>query len=64
MESDIEGRKSELTTKTPVFKDLEAFYHKRSEEYDAMKKLIVCEYYKKIFSNILFKRDKLICLSS
>ncbi|GFS21532.1 laminin subunit alpha-2 [Elysia marginata] len=41
MENDIEECKSELTNKTPIFKDLEDFYHKRSEEYDAMKKLIV-----------------------
>ena len=52
MESELEERKNELTTKTPIFNDLEAFYHKRSEEYDTMKKLIVGEYARKIHFDI------------
>ncbi|RUS81181.1 hypothetical protein EGW08_011046 [Elysia chlorotica] len=58
MESDIEDRKSELSAKTPIFKDLEAFYHKRSEEYDAMKKLIVSLKNKKLGLEDSIKRAK------
>lgn len=58
MENDIEARKTELTTHTPIFQDLEAFYHKRTEEYDAMKKLIVVLKNKKLGLEDSIKRAK------